>query len=737
MTSAVIRYLRIMKADRVVVCALSLLLALNGYSQNTLPLNTHHFKITSREISTEPISPLLYSNFIELGYGIQVEPMWSEMFFNRSFEHFNPYKSPNKDSYDLYYDKNDYAKGYEKDWSKFDWYHSGYEHNAWFAAPGDANNPSFIEDSSTFFITVTPQRKIVLSPEAGGSGHGVQCLKVTNNESVQWGAVAQAGKLFHKGESYQFRGMIKAASRLDAEIRFYPQGKWDKPIAVFPLKNLDTTYSERSFTYSDNKYEGYVTFSLWIPPDSRVWLDDFSLMPASNYFGWRKEVVDLFKQLHPGVVRFPGGCFASFYDWKNGIGPYSKRVPTDSYFWGGQSYNDVGTAEFAMLCKAAGAEMSMVVNVHHPFKRKFIMESLEDHLAHGYDLPQYTSLTEGARQAAEWVAYCNLPAGKSPWADLRVTHGYTAPFGVKFWELDNEVFRWFEAADYAWATVVYSKAMKAVDPTIKIGMASYGERPGKIPFHQNIDSMLEIAGPYIDFLADRGDAGKVSEYMLEKVRAYNTKHGTHIKYCDTEWLPYNLEINHAAYHNTKSKERVTDSYAYSKWLNGMNVLKSFMGFQQLGKDMLFVNFNNLANTHSQSAMETPKEGAYLTASGKALELLSNSPAAWVLKIDHYEPSQKDEYQAEASWNKDRTKLILYVYNRTDSAQHSIFDFSALARSFTHASIKQLSAAGPLAMNTLQQPHAIKETVSNQELRLKYPSYSVTSPAYSFMEIDLE
>jgi hypothetical protein len=230
--------------------ALCSLLALNSYTQNAI----HHFKITAQEISTAPISPLLYGNFIELGYGNQVEPMWSEMFFNRSFEHFNSYKSPNKDSWDLYYDKDNYSKGYEKDWAVFDWYHSGYEHNAWFAAPGNANNPSFVEDSSSFFITTTPERKIVLAPEAGGSGHGAQCLKATNNESTQWAAIAQGGKLFHKGASYRFRGMIKAAARLDAEIRFYPQGKWDKPVAIFPLKNLDTTYSEQSFEYSNNQY---------------------------------------------------------------------------------------------------------------------------------------------------------------------------------------------------------------------------------------------------------------------------------------------------------------------------------------------------------------------------------------------------------------------------------------------------------------------------------------------------
>ncbi len=701
-------------------------------------INSHSFNVTAEPISTEPISPLLYGNFIELGYGLQVEAMWSEMFFNRSFEPFKPYKTINKLWYDLYYDEKDLSKGYEKDWSKFDWYHSGYQHNAWFAAPGEGNNPSFIEDSSTFFITTTPLRKVVLTPEKGGSGHGRQCLKVTNNETTEWGAVAQEGKLFRKGESYTFRGMIKATKTLNAEVRFYPQGKWDKPIATLPLTNIDTAYAEHTFTYTNNNYDSYVTFSLWIPAQSAVWIDDFSLLPASNYHGWRKDVVDVFKQLQPKVVRFPGGCFASFYDWKDGIGSHSKRVPSDSYFWGGQNYNDVGTAEFAMLCKAAGAQMSMCVNVYHPSKRKFEIDFPDWQVAHGYDFPKFMSLNEGAQRAAQWVAYCNLPAGKDSMANLRASHGYKEPFGVKFWELDNEVPRWFEAADYAWATVVYSKAMKAVDPTIQIGMSSYGERTGKIPFHQNIDSMLEIAGPYIDFLADRGDADSVSRYMLAKVRAYNKKHGTHIKYCDTEWLAYNTENKRDAYNMQSRKEgEVTKSYAFSKWLYGINLLKNFMSFQQLGDDMMFVNFNNLANTHSQSAMETPKEGAYLTASGKALQLLSNSPAAWVLKIDNYHPSQKDEYQAEAAWNMDKNKLVLYVCNRTNAAKQSAFDVSDLSKKFTNITVHQLHADSPVAMNTLQHPDAIRSTISKGKAVIKNGVYTVSSPAYSFTEIILE
>ena len=586
--------------------------------------------------------------------------------------------------------------------------------------------------------TTTPLRKVVLSPVKGGSGHGEQCLMVTNNENAEWGAVAQEGKLFKKGETYLFTGMMKSASgNKEAEIRIYPQGKWENPLFTFPLKNLTDSFALQSISIANPTFDGYVTFSLWIPGKSSLLIDDFSMKPSSNYYGWRNEAVDVFKQLGPKVVRFPGGCFASFYDWKEGIGPYSERIPRDSYFWGGQNYNDVGTAEFAMLCKTAGAEMSYCVNVYHPSKRRYDVDFPTWQADMGREFVKFMSLTDGAKSAAELVAYCNLSEGKHPMADLRIKHGYKEPFGIKYWELDNELHRWFEAEDYAWAVVVYSKAMKAVDPAIKIGMSSYGDRPGRPSYHQDIDKMLEIAGPYIDFLADRGDADSISRYMIGRVRAYNKSHGTAIKYCDTEWLAYNTEQNRDAYNMAKKEGGITKSYAFSKWLYGMNLLKNFMAFQRLGDDMLFVNFNNLANTHSQSAMETPKEGAYLTASGRALQLLSNSPAAWLLAIENYTPGAGDDYQVQAAWDINRKKLVLYVCNRTAVARTTGFDLGDLKAPFVKATTNRLQADSPVSMNTLSNPQSIKRTALSRKITLKKNIYPVEIPAYSFTEIILE
>ena len=693
------------------------------------PRDEKPFIVTAEEYSKTPLSPLLYGNFIELGYGLQVEAMYSEMLFNRSFEHFLPYRDINKSWYDLYFDESDHEKGYEKDWSVFDWYHSGYEHNSWYAAPGDPGKGSVIFDEETFFHGLTPSE--------GGSGHGKQCLTVSNEEDSERLALAQDGKFLVRGKSYSFSGMFKSEGEpFDAQIRFYKQGEWDNPIAAFPIKNINAEFSRKEFVFENTSFDGYATFSLWIPPKSSLTVDDFSLKPTDNYYGWRPDVVEVFKKVNPGVVRFPGGCFASFYDWKEGVGPLSERVPTDSYFWGGQNYNDVGTAEFAMLCKAAGSEMMICVNVYHPSKRRYDVDFPDGQNKLDYEFPKFMSLTEGAKAAADWVAYCNLPAGSHPMADLRVSHGFTEPFGVKFWELDNEVFRWFEAEDYAWAAVVYSREMKKVDPTIQIGLSSYGGRPGKPGYHEELAKMLKIAGKDIDFLADRGDAGETTRTMIEKLREYNAANSTSIKYCDTEWLAYNTDVKRDAY-NMASGEEATKSFMFSKWLYALNLLKNFMSFQRMGEEMLFVNVNNLANTHSQCVMDTPKEGAYLTAAGKAMEFLSRSPAARVLKIKDYDPSMKEDFQVQAAWDKDRERLVLYICNRTGEKLPAIFDLNALGTTFKTCSLTRLQADSPVAMNTLENQDAIKVSNTAGKAHFKKGLFKVEAPAWSFTELILK
>jgi alpha-N-arabinofuranosidase len=155
---------------------------------------------------------------------------------------------------------------------------------------------------------------------------------------------------------------------------------------------------------------GVVYDGIWVGPKSKV----------PNVDGIRKELIDEMRKIKAPVVRFPGGCFADSYDWRDGIGPVDKR-PRRTNFWigveGPQSPashrfdpNEFGTNEFVHFCKLIGSEPYLAANVR--------------------SLP--------AEQFYQWVEYCNSPAGSTTLADLRSAAGFKEPFNVKLWGVGNE-----------------------------------------------------------------------------------------------------------------------------------------------------------------------------------------------------------------------------------------------------------------------------------------------------------
>ena len=151
-----------------------------------------------------------------------------------------------------------------------------------------------------------------------------------------------------------------------------------------------------------------------------IWVGEDSKIP--NVHGIRKELIDNLQRLKPPMIRWPGGCFADSYNWRDGVGPRNAR-PKHTNFWantpylekapnGPQKYepNEFGTNEFAHLCKAVGAEPYFAANVR----------------------------SLNAKDFYEWIEYCNSPAGTTSGADLRARGGDRDPFPVKFWGVGNE-----------------------------------------------------------------------------------------------------------------------------------------------------------------------------------------------------------------------------------------------------------------------------------------------------------
>lgn len=666
-----------------------------------------------------PISGKLASNFIELGYGLQVEGMAAEMFFNRSFEPFYPYRMINKLWYDLLGDENNHASRCETDWRVFDWYHSGYEHNAWFAFPGVAGH-QLIEDDSTFVIEKSPTADVRIG-YCDDACHGSTAMKVENHSDAP-GGLAQDGKHCFPAVTYTFKGKVKKITGNEwLTVAVYREGTTEDPVVTCALSAVGDEYTDvwAAFTVPA---EGRYTFALLLPPHTTVVCDDFTLTPSDAIRGFKKSAVEAGKYVSPKVIRWPGGCFASFYNWRDGVGDY--RPPMYSYFWGGYQYNDIGTDELATYAEAVGAESMICVNMFHPYKRYFDYvppESLGGDpndlslyaATHGRDLLHFMDKEQGAREAAAWVEYCNgdetTEGGRA-----RIQNGRVKPYSVKYWEMDNEMHRWFTDEEYAETCVMYSRTMKTVDPTIKIGMISYCSSL------EALERMVEIAGMDIDFLADRGFEERDLQSKLAIIRRFNEAHGTSIRYCNTEWLP----LNGADVYNMvpRSETRQNKCFMFSKWSYALDAAATMMMWQRYGQDIDFINFNNLANTHSQSVIETPKEGAYITSAGMMMHRFATTEAYRTLVLEGYHPTRADSIQVQLSVNRDGTALVLNLLNRTEEDGTAEIDLSAFDVAQGEVSGVLLSADSLLSMNTLNNEQVSEKptsvTVENSAVKVK-------------------
>ena len=689
-------------------------------------------KATKRFHST-PISKKLTSNFIELGYGLQVEGMASEMFFNRSFEPFYPYRMINKLWFDLLEDETDLTSRCETDWRVFDWYHSSYEHNAWFAFPGV---PGFrkIDDDSTFIVGDSDTGSVHIELTEDGC-HGRYAMRVENRGNGD-GGLGQDGKYCFADVKYLFRGKIRYVSGSGPlRAALYREGTVCDPVCEAVLPEIGDGYTEVSAKLSVDS-DGRYTFVLLTPPRSVVACDDFSMQPSDAVRGFKKNAVEAGKYVAPKVIRWPGGCFASFYDWRGGVG--ETRSPSYSYFWGGYQYNDIGTDELATYAEEVGGESMICVNMYHPFKRFYDYvppESLDGdpndatlHAAsHGRDLKQFCDLEKGAAEAAAWVEYCNGDLTTEGGRE-RAKNGREKPYNVRYWEMDNECHRWFRANEYARACVTYSKAMKTVDPSIKIGMISYcyGD--------EALAEMLKIAGGDIDFLADRGFEEKDLENKLRLIRGYNEEHGTDIKYCNTEWLP----LNGADVYNMvpRSETHTNKCFMFSKWSYALDAAATLMMWQRHGDIVEFVNYNNLANTHSQSVIETPKEGAYITAPGMMMHRFANTKAYRTLAFEDYHPDRKDPVQAQLSVTEEGDALVLNVLDRTEEDGALRIDLSAFDVPDGVCEGVILSGDSLLSMNTLNDKQ-VREAPARISVRDKTVDMTVRRLSFAEYVIPLK
>jgi len=197
---------------------------------------------------------------------------------------------------------------------------------------------------------------------------------------------------------------------------------------------------------------------------------------TANEKGFRQDVIDLVKELQVPIVRYPGGNFLSGYNWEDGIGPVENRPKRLDLAWSSVESNRIGTNEFVDWARYANTEVMMAVNLG----------------------------TRGPDAARKLVEYCNHPGG-TYWSDLRRSHGYEKPHGIKTWCLGNEMDGPWQICrktpeEYGRIASETAKVMKWVDPDIEL--VSCGSSHSKMPTFAHWEAVtLEHTYEYVDYVS--------------------------------------------------------------------------------------------------------------------------------------------------------------------------------------------------------------------------------------------
>jgi alpha-N-arabinofuranosidase len=199
--------------------------------------------------------------------------------------------------------------------------------------------------------------------------------------------------------------------------------------------------------------------------------------PLADENGFRKDLIQLIKELKIPVVRWPGGNFVSGYNWEDGIGPKEQRPARRDLAWNRVESNQMGTDEYAKLCNLIGAENFVCINAG-------------------------TGTLDDARH---WVEYCNVEKG-TYYSDLRRKYGNENPFKVKYWALGNEIDGPWQmgqknAEDYCKFALEAGKLIQLVDKNVKLiasGASNYKPDNGWIDWN---DYVLQHMVGNIDYIS--------------------------------------------------------------------------------------------------------------------------------------------------------------------------------------------------------------------------------------------
>jgi alpha-N-arabinofuranosidase len=642
------------------------------------------------------INENIYGHFLEMTYQCFYGGLWAEMLKHRKFEA-------------------DDGEGPQYGVVK-----------PWYAV-GRTPNCHFMHDNTVFSC-------------------GSQSQKIVSREKPpHTSGVGQGGLVFEQSKSYEVRINLRQEG-IQSPILVSLRGR----AGVYAGEQIllpTSDWTRHSFTLRPSRTDrdGHVTITF--SGEGTLWLGSVSLMPEDHMSGFRRDVIEVVREIKPPNIRWPGGNFVSYYHWEDGIGDRDRRPPRPNYARSGVrgeeweaneqwEPNDVGTDEFLELCRLTGARPYMAVNA-------------------GDGTPE---------EAAHLVEYCN-GAVSTEFGAKRRANGHPEPYNVRLWGIGNESYgNWqgghVDEETYARRHRDIARAMRSVDPNIKI--VAVGARSWFAP-HWN-EALLGIAEPYVDFVS---------------LHSYAKKYRSFVKKEELVCLPFAEEFYYyivasphgveeqialtAAELNSKRKSGSEIAIAFDEWncwaynapehsvdfavRDGLYAAGMFHAFRRQSNVLKLANFSMLVNC--LPLIRVDRRGLFLNPQYLVFKMYMNHQGPALLRSSvECETFPAPEYEAgrpqaagripyldaSCTLSEDGSTLYMGIINRHD--REDIKTEIAIEGWIPRPKGKRiwLDGGNYLTENTFDQPGNI--TIKEEALGDIKPTFTHTFPPHSVTVLEL-
>ncbi len=435
--------------------------------------------------------------------------------------------------------------------------------------------------------------------------------------------------------------------------------------------------------------------------------------PFADENGFRKDFIDLVKQLNIRSVRWPGGNFVSGYNWEDGIGPKDQRPTKRDLAWNQVETNQMGTDEYAKFCSLIGADNFLCINGG-------------------------TGTLDDARH---WVEYCNGEPG-TYYADLRVKYGNEKPFNVKYVGLGNEIDGPWQigqksAEDYCKFALEAGKLIGLLDKNIKLvasGASLY--QPGNEWINWN-DYVLEQMVEKVDYIS-------VHRYATEALPGGRQNRSFSDLMCLGLDIDEKIETTQALIKKAIVKSGSTRPVyiSFDEYSGGFGGLSSALLLaQHLNSFIRHADIVKMANlTMITSLVGNSPEGDFKNSNFHTFYLYSNNAKGTALDVytncDSYdnEVFKNIPYlDVTAVFNESAKKVIINVVNR-NGTKNIETNIDLQTGEYTGKATANLINADKTDVRNTKEDQPIQ--IKSEQISFKGNSIKHTFPAHSFTQLEI-